>query len=310
MRIIFMGTPALAVPCLEVLHAEHEIALVVTQPDKPARRGHHLTPPPVKQYALEHNLSVSQPERARNEEFVAQVRAMTPDAIAVVAYGQILPREILEAAPRGCINLHYSLLPRWRGAAPVQYAILNGDTATGVTTQWMAEQLDAGDVILQEEVAIEPEETSEELFQRLTPIGSAVLRDTLRLLERGEAPRTPQDESGVTFAPTIKKEAGAIDWHDTAANIVNKVRAFNPWPVAWCDYHGQPLRMWRARVADEAYDTDATPATVVHISPDAVTIASGNGAVDLIEVQAPNRPRMSATDWARGARVGEGSVMA
>jgi len=308
MKLIFMGTPALAVPCLELLHAEHEIVLVVTQPDKPARRGHLLTPPPVKQFALDHGLPISQPERARDEEFISQVRDAAPDAIAVVAYGQILPRAILEAAPRGCVNLHYSLLPRWRGAAPVQYAIWHGDTVTGVTTQWMAEKLDSGDIIVQHEVPIDPNETSEELFERLTPIGAATLRDTLRLAEQGEAPRTPQDEAAVTFAPTIKKEVGQIDWHDSAANIVNKVRAFNPWPVAWCDYNGQPLRIWRARLGETNASAGA-PAKIVDITPQSIRVAAGSGVVDLVEVQAPGRPRMNAADWARGARVVVGATL-
>ena len=185
MKIVFMGTPALAVPALEALHAEHEVALVVTQPDKPAGRQ-----PPVGGIAGESNsrwrtaLPVAQPARARDEAFVAQLREVAPDAIAVVAFGQILPRSILESAPRGCVNVHFSLLPRWRGAAPVQYAILNGDTITGVTTQWMAEQLDSGDIIQQREVAIEAGETSGELLQRLTPLGAATLRETMALIER------------------------------------------------------------------------------------------------------------------------------
>jgi len=307
MKLIFMGTPALAVPCLDVLRDEHEIILAVTQPDKPAGRGHQLMASPVKQRALECGIAVSQPERARNDDFVEELRALAPDAIAVVAYGQILPRAILELAPRGCVNLHFSLLPRWRGAAPVQRAILNGDTTTGVTTQWMAEKLDAGDVISQREVEIAPDETSGELLERLTPIGAAVLRETMQLLDKGEAPRTPQDESGVTIGPTIKKEEGHIDWNDDASSIVNRVRAMNPWPTAWCDFHDQPLKIWRA-MAEEIRNSGA-PGKVLALTSEGISVATGSGAVLMTETQAPGKPRMKAADWARGARLEVGQQL-
>ena len=307
MKIIFMGTPALAVPSLDVLRDEHEIILAVTQPDKPAGRGHQLAASPVKQRAIECGIAVSQPERARDEEFVEQLRELAPDAIAVVAYGQILPRAILELAPRGCVNLHFSLLPRWRGAAPVQRAILNGDTTTGVTTQWMAEKLDAGDVILQREVEIAPDETSGQLLERLTPIGAEVLRETMQLLERGEAPRTPQDESAVTMAPSIKKEEGQVDWSDAASNIINRVRAMNPWPTAWCNFHAQPLKIWKATV--ESQSSSGPPGRVLALTAEGITVATGDGAVLLMEIQAPGKPRMKAADWARGARLEVGQQL-
>jgi len=301
MKIVFMGTPALAVPSMDILRAEHEIILAVTQPDKPAGRGHQLAASPIKQRALECGIAVSQPERARDESFVEQLRALAPDAIAVVAYGQILPRAILELAPRGCVNLHFSLLPRWRGAAPVQRAILNGDSMTGVTTQWMAEKLDAGDVILQREVAILPHETSGELLERLTPSGAEVLLETIQLLDTGQAPRTPQDESGVTIGPTIKKEEGHIDWNDEARSIVNRVRAMNPWPAAWCDFHDHPLKIWRATEATQ--NSSGAPSKVLSLTAEGIVIAAGSGAVLLLEIQAPGKPRMKAADWARGARL-------
>ncbi|MDQ3812319.1 MAG: methionyl-tRNA formyltransferase [Armatimonadota bacterium] len=304
-----MGTPELAIASLDALRAEHEIALVVTQPDKPARHGHklELTAPPVKRRALELGIPVSQPNRARDEAFIADLRAVAPEAIAVVAYGQILPRAILELPPRGCINLHFSLLPRWRGAAPVQYAILAGDTVTGVTTQWMAEKLDSGDIILQREVAIQPEETAGELLERLTPLGAEILRDTMRLVQQGTAPRLPQDESRVTLAPTIKKEDGRIDWSQSATSIVNRVRAMTPWPGAWCEFHGQPLKIWWASVPDlPSPAQQATPGTVLAVTGDGITVATGDAPLQLREVQAAGKPRMDAAAWARGARIAVG----
>lgn len=298
-----MGTPALAVPALATLQAEHEIALVVTQPDKPAGRSQQLAVSPVKRYAVEQGIAVSQPERARDGEFVAQLQALAPDAIAVVAYGQILPRAILELAPRGCVNLHYSLLPRWRGAAPVQYAILHGDTVTGVTTQWMAEKLDSGDVILQREVPIEPQETTGELWDRLTPIGAEVLRDTMRLLASGNAPRLPQDANGVTLAPTLSKEDGRIDWTQPASALVNRIRACNPWPGAWCEARGRVLKIWRAEaMTAPTPDAKASPGSWVGDNEHAL-VTTGAGLLRLIEVQPEGKPRMDANAWARGARL-------
>jgi methionyl-tRNA formyltransferase len=313
MKIAFMGTPALAVPCLDALAQDHEIAVVVTQPDKMGgRRNHELLSPPVKARALELGVPVLQPERARNEEFVAQLRAFEPDAIAVVAYGQILPRSVLELAPRGCVNLHFSLLPRWRGAAPVQYALWNGDTVTGVTTQWMAEKLDAGDVIQQLEVPIEGGESSGELLARLTTIGADVLRETFAMLADGTAPRTPQDEAGVTLCPQITKEMAQINWEMDADKIVNTVRAMNPWPTAWCQFRGEPLKIWRAQVvAPEALAATNGAGEILLASNDGLIIATGeHKAVQLLEVQAPGKPKMNAVDWARGARLKVGEIFA
>jgi methionyl-tRNA formyltransferase len=316
MRLAFMGTPALSIPSLELLAHDHEIVLVVTQPDKLAGRGHKLQAPAIKEYALERGWPIDQPERARDENFIARLRAAKPDAIAVVAYGQILPREILEL-PRenfsngGCVNLHFSLLPRWRGAAPVQYSVWNGDTMTGVSTQWMAEKLDAGDIILQREVKIGNEETSGELFEKLTPLGARVLAETMRLMENGNAPRMPQDESQVTFAPTIKKEATRIDWSQSAREVTNQIRALNPKPGAWCEFHGEALKVWRARVIESPSDEStpvAAPGEIVGVR-EKVLAATGQSLLDLLEVQPAGKPKMSALDWARGARLQNGEKL-
>lgn len=302
-----MGTPGLAVPPLQALAAEHDIALVVTQPDKPAGRSKQPVASPVKEWAVQNGVPVSQPTRARGDEFIASLEALAPDAIAVVAFGQILPRRVLELAPFGCVNLHYSLLPRWRGAAPVQHALLNGDKVTGVTTQWMAEKLDAGDVIVRREVEILPGETTADLWERLTPIGSDVLSETMRQLASGEAGREPQDEALVTMAPTLKREDGLIDWSQPAESIVNRVRAMNPWPVAWCPFRGGVLKVWRAEASGER--GAGQPGTITGTG-DSIRIATGQGEAELLEVQAEGRPRLPAKDWARGARLEAGQPLA
>ena len=303
MKIAFMGTPALAVPCLDALAQHHEIAVVVTQPDKIGGRGHKLIAPPVKERALEIGAPIMQPRRARDEDFIEALRAYAPDAIAVVAFGQILPPAILDMAPRGCVNLHYSLLPRWRGAAPVQYAIWNGDKTTGVTTQWMAAKLDAGDIIQQVEVPIENGETADELFPRLNVIGARVLVETFAMLERGTAPRVPQNESRVTLAPQIERDDAKIDWTMRANKIVNTARAWSAWPVAWCDFQGAPLKITRAQIVDLSGEAG----TILELGQAGPIVAAADKAVQLLEVQAAGKPKMPASDWARGARLEVGA---
>ncbi len=300
-----MGTPALAVPCLDALTLDHEIVAIVTQPDKIGGRGHEMLSSAVKKRALELEIPVLQPARARNPEFIEELRAFAPDAIAVVAFGQILPREILEMAPKGCVNLHYSLLPRWRGAAPVQYAIWHGDPTTGVTTQWMAEKLDAGDIISQLEIEILPLETSGELLERLTPIGAGFLRETFQMLENGTAPRTPQNEALVTFCPQISKEMAIIDWQRPARDIENLVRAMNPWPTATLDFKSALLKIWRT----EAIDGHGAPGTILEMQKEGIVVAAGDGALKITEVQAAGKAKMKASDWARGARLEVGTKL-
>lgn len=303
MKIAFMGTPALAVPCLETLAQNHEVAVVVTQPDKlGGRGGKEVLGSAVKKWASERGVAVLQPERARNESFVQELRAFEVEAIAVVAYGQILPDSVLQMAPRGCVNLHFSLLPRWRGAAPVQYALWHGDQMTGVTTQWMAAKLDAGDLIQQLEVEITAGETAGELLDRLTEIGAQVLRDTFSLLASGTAPRQGQDETQATFCPQIKREDGRIEWHRGAVQARQTVRAMNPWPVAWCDFRGEPLKVFRASVEPGV----GRAGEVVSVERDSIVIGAGEDALRLLEVQAPGKAKMSAGDWARGARLNAG----
>lgn len=305
MRIVFMGTPALAAQTLEAMAAEHEIVLVATQPDRPAGRNHQLQASPVKSWALERDIAVAQPERARDEAFILQVQQAKPEAIAVVAYGQILPREILEMplqfhAHGACVNLHYSLLPRWRGAAPVQRAVEHGDSVTGVSTQHMALRLDAGDLILSRQVEIGPEETAGELFEKLIPLGTEVLLETLRLVESGHAPRIQQDEAQATVAPTIKAEETQLNWNAPAQQMANKIRAFNPRPGTVTNFRGKSLKVWQACPAQTTFKGQAGE---IHFLENCVFVKTGEGTLELIEVQPAGKGRMNAADWARGVRL-------
>ena len=301
-----MGTPALAVPCLDALREDHEIVLVVTQPDKPSGRGNKLAPSAVKTRALELGLPLAQPEKARDADFIETLRAARPESMAVVAYGQILPNAILDM-PReflphgGCVNLHYSLLPRWRGAAPVQHALLNGDAVTGVTCQWMAQKLDAGDIILQREVPILPDETTGDLWQRLTPIGAEALREAMRQVENGTAPRVPQDEAHITYASMLDKEHGRLDWTQSATALHNRARAVNPWPGAWCEIHGETLKIWRTQALEGA--SGAAPGAILKVESESMLAQTGDGVLRLLEVQAPGKPRMNPAAWSRGVRL-------
>jgi len=322
MRIVFMGTPALAAQTLEAVAAEHEIVLVATQPDRPAGRRHELQAPPVKQWALEHGIAVAQPERARDAEFIARVRDVRPEAIVVVAFGQILPQDILdmprEFYPHGtCVNLHYSLLPRWRGAAPVQRAIEHGDHVTGVSTQHMAAKLDAGDLILSEQIEIGAEETSAELFERLVPLGTKVLLETLQLVAKGEAPRVPQNDAQATLAPSIKAEETKLDWHEPAEYLAHQIHAFNPRPGTVTTFRDKPLKVWRARPVKSTFHGESG---LIQFTDNRVLVKTGNPsqeqykgdsgeALELIEVQAAGKARMNAADWARGVRLEMGESL-
>ncbi|MEO6906487.1 MAG: methionyl-tRNA formyltransferase [Abditibacteriaceae bacterium] len=322
MRIVFMGTPALAANTLEAVAADHEIALVATQPDRPAGRSHKLQPPPVKEWAIEHGIAVAQPERARDAEFVARVEEARPEAIVVVAFGQILPQQILDM-PRlffehgTCVNLHYSLLPRWRGAAPVQRAIEHGDHVTGVSTQHMAAKLDAGDLILSEQIEIGEEEIAGELFERLIPLGTKVLLETLRLVEKGEASRVPQNESQATIAPSIKAEETKLDWQEPAAYLAHKIHAFNPRPGMVATFRDKPMKVWRARPvkstfkgsAGEIYIEDNRVFVKTWNLPHDTSKVDSGEALELIEVQPAGKGRMKASDWARGVRLEVGETL-
>lgn len=302
MRLIFMGTPAFAVPTLEAcIEAGHQIAAVFTQPDRPKGRGGALAQSPVKDCALAHNLPVHQPRRVRFPEVVEEIRAIAPRAIVVVGYGQIIPQSIIDIPPLGILNVHASLLPLYRGAAPIQWAIANGETETGVTIMRIDAGLDTGDMLLTASTAIGPEETAPGLSARLATTGAALLLDALRGLDAGTLPATPQDHARHTLAPILKKEDGRIDWTAPAQVIYNRLRGFNPWPGAWTTFRGQQLHILAARPSPEP--AAAAPGTLLS-AKNSLRAACGNGtALDILELQLEGRKRIPTAAFLNGHRL-------
>jgi methionyl-tRNA formyltransferase len=309
LRTVFFGTPEFAIPALTALRRETDVLAVITQPDRPKGRGRRLSPPPAAEAARVFDLPVLQPPRLRDAEVVASLRALAPDVHVTVAYGKIIPLEVLEIPPLGSVNLHPSLLPRYRGASPIATAILNGERETGVTVMYMSAELDAGDLILQRRIAIAPEDTTRTLEERLAQAGADVLLEALRLVAAGTAPRTPQDHGSATFTTKLEKEHGRIDWTAPAAQLVNLVRAMDPWPSAYTTHRGRLLKVWKAVAEDGSREAD--PGTVLEIRPgDGIVVATGQGALRLLEVQPEDKRRMSGDDYARGARLTPGARLA
>lgn len=302
MRLIFMGTPAFAVPTLEAcIEAGHEIAAVYTQPDRPKGRGGALAQPPVKESALAHNLPVHQPRRVRFPEVVEEIRALAPRAIVVVGYGQIIPQAIIDIPPLGILNVHASLLPLYRGAAPIQWAIANGETETGVTIMRIDAGLDTGDMLLASSTAIGPDETAPELSSRLAAAGAALLLDALRGLDAGTLTATPQDHARHTLAPILKKEDGRIDWTAPAQVIYNRLRGFNPWPGAWTTFRGQQLHILAARPSDDP--ATAAPGTLLP-AKSRLRVACGDAtSLDILELQLEGRKRIPTAAFLNGHRL-------
>ncbi|MDT8901508.1 methionyl-tRNA formyltransferase [Anaeroselena agilis] len=300
LRVVFMGTPDFAVPCLDRLVADgHEVAAVVTQPDRPKGRGQKLTPSPVKEAALGHGLAVMQPEKIRAAEFQAQLAALAPAVIVVVAFGQFLPKAMLELPPLGCVNVHASLLPRYRGAAPIHWAVMNGESSTGVTTMLMDTGMDTGDMILKAEVAIGPNETTGEVHDRLKELGATVLSATLARLADGTAPRMPQDGAAASYAPLLTRAVERIDWGRPAAAVHNLVRGLSPWPGAYCLHAGRTLKVWRSEVVATERGS-GRPGRVIAAGDAGAVVLAGDGAVRLTEVQPENRRRMGMDEYIRG----------
>lgn len=298
MRMIFMGTPDFAVPCLQaMIDAGHEICGVFTQPDKPKGRGYTLTPPPVKELAVQHGLSVYQPTTFRTKEAEELVASLRPEIIIVVAYGKLLPKAILDIPPKGCINVHGSLLPKYRGAAPIQWAVINGEKTTGVTTMYMDEGLDTGDILLMEETPIQPNETAGELFDRLSLLGAKVLEDTLQKIEDGSITRTPQPNEGASYASMLGKELCQVDWGQPAATIHNLVRGLSPWPVATSVYQGKRIKLHRTEVAD--LQTNLSPGQVLP-GKDFLVACGGGTVLRLLTVQYEGGKQMGGSDFLRG----------
>lgn len=305
MRIVFMGTPDFAVPSLEALiQGGHEIPGVFCQPDKPVgRHQNKLQPPPVKRTALAHGLPVFQPEKLRDGTALALLKELAPELIVVAAYGRILPDEILALPPKGCINVHSSLLPRYRGAAPIHWAVVNGDRETGVTIMDVVHDLDAGDILAQVSTPIDPDETVETVHDRLAQLGGGLLADTVAKIAAGTAVRTPQDPSQVTLAPLLSRALSPIDWTRPAQAIHNQIRGLTPWPATSTDIlPGEPVKIYRSARTDRT--TDKTPGTILSADQNGIAVACGDGKVlCLTELQAPGSKRMSAADYLRGHSV-------
>jgi methionyl-tRNA formyltransferase len=300
MRVVFMGTPAFAVPTLTALHQSgHRIVTVMTQPDRPAGRGRHLTPPPVKAKALEMGFPIFQPERVKALEVLERLRGDHPDVIVVVGYGQIIPQTIIDLPPHGCVNVHASLLPKYRGAAPIQWAIANGETRTGVTTMRIEKRLDAGDILLRSETEIGSGESAPDLAERLAAMGASLLIETLKGLEEGTIVARKQDDAEATYAPMLRREDGWIEWSRKAREIVNRIRGFEPWPGSYTNFRGKRLHIRKARSADGA----GRPPGALSFSGDDLLVACGEGTSLLVEeVQLEGKMSTSAKDFVRGQR--------
>lgn len=312
MKLVFMGTPDFAVPSLKNLVQDSSLDIrgVVTQPDRPKGRGNKLTAPPIKKVALDFGLEVYQPDSINTEEAYARFVEWDPDVIVVVAFGQILKAQVLELPHLGCINVHASLLPRYRGAAPIHWAIINGETKTGITTMFMDQGLDTGDIILQEATDIGCEETTGELHDRLAVMGGSLLLRTLHLLEKGEVPRIPQEDGMSSYAPVIKREHEVVDWGQSAARIVNHIRGLNPWPGTYTTMDNRILKLWRSRIWEkEKVIEDSVPGQVVDVGNKGIIVQAGKGQILLTELQMQNHKRMSAESFLRGNDLRPGNVL-
>ena len=306
MRILFMGTPDIAAESLAaLLGAGHEVCAVFTRRDKPVGRKQILTAPPVKQLAQQHDIPVYQPRTLRDGSSDVLIRQLAPDIIVVVAYGCIIPPQLLHVAKYGCINLHVSLLPKYRGSAPIQWAVLNGDAETGVSIMQLDEGLDTGDVLMVEPVAIDPEETSGELFDRVSAVGAKTLVDALEKIEAGQLTPVPQDHSKATLAPPLSKDIARFAFTEDAAHIHNWVRGMNPWPTAWFEQDGKRIKVSECRLAENPQN--AAPGTVLALKP--LTVAAQNGAVALLSVTPEGGKPMAGTAWAAGRRLKAGDSL-
>ena len=305
MRIVFMGTPDFAVPSLQALiDAGHDVCAVYTQPDKPQGRKQILTAPPVKTLALEYDIPVFQPNTLKNEDEQARLRELAPEVIIVVAYGKLLPKAVLDIPPHGCINVHGSLLPRWRGAAPIQWAVIAGDEMAGVTTMQMAEGLDTGDMLLTYETKVGEKETAGELFDRLAQSGAELLTQTLVKLD--EITPRPQDDAQSCYAHMLDKQMAVIDWSKSAHEIDCLIRGLNPWPIALTTLSGERLKVFAAEKANGKGE----PGTVLEADPKkGLTVACGEGALGLTEIQLVGGKRMKATDFLRGHAIEVGTKL-
>lgn len=308
MRIIFMGTPDFSVGTLEALvEAGHDVCLVVTQPDKPKGRGKEMQFTPVKEAAVKHGIPVFQPRRVREPECVEELRKYNADVCVVIAFGQILPKEILELTPYGCMNVHASLLPAYRGAAPIQWALISGEKVTGITTMQMDEGLDTGDMLLKVEVPITNEDTGETLHDKMAEAGAKLAVETLAQMEKGLLKPEKQGETTTPYAKMLKKEMGNIDWIKPADEIERLVRGMNSWPSAYTKWENKVMKIWRAAVEEK--DTQAAPGTIVNVTKEDFAVQTGKGLLVVKELQIPGKKRMDAGAFLRGYQIAEGTVL-
>ena len=307
MKVIFMGTPDFSVGTLEALiEAGHEVALVVTQPDKPKGRGGKMQYTPVKEVAVAHNIPVYQPKKVRDPEVIQKIRELAPDVLVVVAFGQIIPQEILDIAPYGCINVHGSLLPKYRGAAPIQWAVIDGEKESGVTTMQMDAGLDTGDMLLKTVVPLDEKETGGSLFDKLSKAGADLLLKTLDALENGTVTPQKQGESPTAYAKMLDKKLGNIDWTKSAVEIERLVRGLNSWPSAYTYWNKKVVKIWKASVTDE--NSNEQVGTVVKVEKDGFYVQTGNGLLKVLELQIPGKKRMDAGAFLRGYTIEPGEV--
>lgn len=308
MKIVFMGTPEFAVPCLQkIIDEGHEVLAVVTQPDKPKGRGKKLAMTPVKELALKYEIDVYQPVKAREESFVEKLKEINPELIVVVAFGQILPKSILDIPKFGCVNVHASLLPKYRGAAPLNWVIINGEEKTGVTTMYMDVGLDTGDMILKSEIPLDDEITAGELHDKMMVQGAEVLKDTIDLISKGEAPREKQNDEETCYSPIMDKSLGNIDWSKSATDIHNLIRGVNPWPSAYTTYDKQTMKIWKTKVLDKL--SEKTPGTILSVDKNGIEVSTGDKVLQISEIQMSGKKRMIVSEYIKGNDISTGIVL-
>lgn len=308
MRIVFMGTPEIAVPSLERLISDgHDLCAVVTQPDRPKGRGKKLAFSPVKEAAMRHELEILQPEKASQPDFLDRLRELNPDLIVVIAFGQILRKEVLDLPKYGCVNVHVSLLPKYRGAAPINWAIINGEEKTGVTTMFMDEGLDTGDIIKTREFSLDDEINAGQLHDIMMEEGADVLSQTVKAIEDGTAERIRQNDDESTYAPMMDRNLGHIDFKKSAVSIHNLVRGIVPWPGAWCESPYGKIKIWKTRIGQG--QTDREPGTIVSVDKQGIEVACGMGMLLIEEIQMPNKKRMHVSEYIKGNTIEIGKIL-
>ncbi len=314
MKVVFMGTPEIAAGVLESLigSGKHEITAVVTQTDKPKGRGHEMVAPPVKQLAVQHGIKVLQPEKASAPEFIETIREMEPEVICVAAYGKILKQALLDIPRYGCINVHASLLPKYRGAAPIQWAVINGEEKSGVTIMHMDAGLDTGDMIISKEIKLDAKETAGSLHDKMTEIGGPLLLEALDMIENGTAPRIPQEESEATYVSTMDKSFGKMDFNRSASELERLIRGLNPWPTAYTSIDGRLLKIWDGDVLDRELSKEeksVAAGTVVEVTPDLLVIRCKDSLLKINSLQIEGKKRMTTAEFLRGYKVNKGTVL-